>query len=671
MRLPEAVPQVAPLLSLPVPEQYPPLLASPEQQRRKLLATLAAWLFGLTRAQPILFLVEDLHWVDPSTLELLGLLAEQGATAPLLLLFTTRPEFSAPWPSRAHHAQMTLNRLSRREARAMVTRVAGETLLPADTVETLVQRTDGVPLFIEELTRLVRQRGAGVGGRDGAAVREIPATLEDSLRARLDQLGPARDVAQVAAVIGREFSYALLQAVLPLRDPELQAALEALAGDELIYARGLPPEATYLFKHALVQDAAYAALLRGQRRDLHRAIARALSERFPAIAAEQPEVLAHHYTEGGQVEPAVVAWQRAAEHAIARSAFVEAAGYYSKGVEVLGTLPDTPARAQQELLLQVALGHVLIATNGYASPEAAQAFARARALGEQLGDTTQLLHVLVGLWTSSLTRGELQAAQVLADEMLRLAESNGGPAALVGGHLAAGMTRYFLGELVAAGEHLARAIASYDEEHHRALPTDPGVSALGYAASVAWLLGFPNAARRHSREALALAQRLKKPLDLAFAQLCAVVLHELLREPDRAREIAESLIQLATEQQFPLFLAYGTLYRGWALAEQGYGEEGVAQLREAQTAYAATGLRLGLGFYLMLLAEGQAQLGALADALGTVEDALGAATEEVGKHGLIRLRGDLLARQGAEASAVEASYREAMDLAWRHGARAS
>src|SRR5207247_1335747 len=340
-------------------------------------------------------------------------------------------------------------------------------------------------------------------------------------------------------------------------------------------------EATYVFKRALVQDTAYASLVKSRRRELHRAIARVLAERFRDTAETQPEVLAVHYTEAGEGEPAVAAWQRAAEHAIAGSAFVEAAGYYTKGLEVLGTLPDTPARAQQELLLQVVLGHVLIATKGYGSPEAAQAYARARALGQQLGDTAQLLHVLLGLWTSSLTRGELQAAQVLADEILRLAESSGEPAALMWGHHAAGLTRFFSGELTAAQEYLARAIASYDEEHHRALPTgDPGVLSLGHAAWVAWLLGFPNAARRHSREALALAQRLKEPFNLANAQFCAGTLHVLLREPDRAREIAESLIQLATEQQFPVYLALGTLYRGWALAEQGYGEEGVAQLRE-------------------------------------------------------------------------------------------
>src|SRR5207245_4657095 len=369
MRLPEAVPLVAPLLSLPVPEHYPPLLASPEQQRRKLLATLAAWLFGLTRVQPVLFVVEDLHWVDPCALGVLGLLAEQGATAPLLLLFTTRPEFSAPWPSRAHHAQMTLNRLSRREARAMVTRVAGETLLPADTVETLVQRTDGVPLFIEELTRLVRQRGAGVGGRDGAAVREIPATLEDSLRARLDQLGPARDVAQVAAVIGREFSYTLLQALLRLRDPELQAALEALAGEELIYARGLPPEATYRFKHALVQDAAYASLLKSRRRELHGRVARVLAEQFVEVAETRPEVVAYHYEHAGEAARAVTYYQRAGEQAGARSAHEEAAVHLRRGMALLPALPEAAERNRREAHLQLALGASLIAVRGYSHPE--------------------------------------------------------------------------------------------------------------------------------------------------------------------------------------------------------------------------------------------------------------------------------------------------------------
>ena len=659
----DAVPLVAPILSLPVPKRYPPLLLSPEQQRRKVLATLAAWLFGLARVQPVVLVVEDVHWVDPSTLELLGLFVEQGATAAVLLMYTARPEFRLPWPLRAHHAQLTLSRLNKRQAREMVGRVAPGAALRDDIVEAVVTRTDGVPLFVEELTKAVVEAEPGE-----AAAWEIPATLQDSLMARLDRLGGAKEVAQVGAVIGRGFSYALLHAVSPFPEAELQAALVRLADAELLYPRGLPPEATYVFKHALVQDTAYASLLKSRRRELHRAIARVLAERFRDTAETQPEVLAVHYTEAGEGEPAVAAWQRAAEHAIARSAFVEAAGYYSKGLEVLGTMPDTPARAQQELLLQVALGHVLLATKGYGSPEAAQAFARARALGEQLGDTAQLLHVLLGLFASSFGRRELQAVQVLSDEILRLAESNGGPAALVWGHLTAGMTRYFRGELVAAREHLTGAIASYDEEHHP-LPGDPGVMALSIAACVEWLLGFGDAARQRGRASLALARRLKKPVDLAYAQLFAGLLHVLLREPDRAREMAESLVQLSTEQQFPWYLATGAMQRGWALAEQGRLEEGIAQLREGLIGYTAT-MPEADPFYLGLLAEAQAQAGAPAEALATVEDALATTPEEVWKPDLLRVRGDLLARQGAEASAVEASYREAMDLARRHGAKA-
>src|SRR5881409_1748766 len=481
-------------------------MASPEQ-RRKLLGTLTAWLFGAARVQPLVLAVEDLQWVDPSTLELQGLFVERGATAPVLLLYTARPEFRAPWPLLAHHAQVTLGRLGHRHVREMVAHVAPRAVLAEPVIEALVTRTDGNPLYVEELTKAVLEADAG----GAISARPIPATLQDSLMARLDRLGGAKEVAQVGAVIGREFSYALLHAVLRLPDVELQAALARLADAELLYPRGLLPEATYVFKHALVQDTAYASLLKSRRRELHGAIARVLAERFHDTAETQPELLAVHYTEAGEGEPAVAAWQRAAEHAVARSAFVEAAGYYTKGLEVLGTLPDTPARAQQELLLQVALGRVLLATKGYGSPEAAQAFARARALGEQLGDTAQLLHVLLGLWTSNIARGELQAVQVLSDEILRLAESNGGPAALVWGHLAAGMTRYFRGELVAAREHLTCAIASYDEEHHP-LPGDPGVMALSIAACVEWLLGFGDAARQRGRESLALARRLKKPV---------------------------------------------------------------------------------------------------------------------------------------------------------------
>ena len=306
MKLSEAVPLIAEMLSLPIPEKYPPLMFAPDQRRKRLLANLAIWVLNIARLQPMVIAMEDLHWVDPSTLELMQTLVEQGATAPLMLLYTARPEFRAPWPMRAHHAQITLSRLNDRHTREMVAGVAARAALAKELIDAVVKRTDGVPLFAEELTRLILERD----GR--SAAREIPATLHDSLAARLDRLGPAKEVAQIAAVIGREFSYELLQAVSPMSEAELQSALEKVADAELIYARGIPPEATYQFKHALIQDAAYEALLKSRRRELHRRVAQTITQKFATIAEAQPEVLARHWTDAGEAEPAIAAWKKAA-----------------------------------------------------------------------------------------------------------------------------------------------------------------------------------------------------------------------------------------------------------------------------------------------------------------------------------------------------------------------
>ncbi len=338
MNLGEAVPLIAEMLNLPVPEKYPPLTFAPDQKRKRLLANLATWVFNAARLQPVVIVMEDLHWVDPSTLELQQILVEQAATAPLMLLYTARPEFRAPWPMRAHHAQITLSRLTGRQTREMVAGVAARAALAKDVIDAVVKRTDGVPLFAEELTRLILEG-------DGRAVAgEIPATLHDSLMARLDRLGAAKEVAQVAAVIGREFSYELLQAVSPIPEDGLQSALEKLADAELIYARGIPPEATYQFKHSLVHDAAYEALLKSRRRDLHRRVAQTITEKFPAVAEAQPETLARHWTYSGDAEPAIAAWKKAGEAAEARRAFREAEEGYRQALAVLKTLPESPER---------------------------------------------------------------------------------------------------------------------------------------------------------------------------------------------------------------------------------------------------------------------------------------------------------------------------------------
>ena len=358
----EAIPLIAPLLNLPPPAKYPPSSLSPEQQRRRLLATLVEWVLGTARVQPTVITTEDLHWADPSTLELIQLLVEQGARARLLLLYTARPEFRAPWPLRAHHTQITLNRLSSRNVRTMVGQVAAHKLAQAlseETIAAMVERTGGVPLFVEELTRAVLESGdAKLTGH------EIPVTLHDSLMARLDRLGPAKEVIQVGAVIGGEFSYELLHAVHPIAEADLQRALRTLADAELLYVRGIAPEATYLFKHALIRDAAYEALLKSRRKELHRLVARTIDEQFTALKEAHPEVLARHWTEAGETEPAIAQWSRAGKAAEAHNAFSEALESYQQALALLNLLPESPERDLRELELRQSVVQMLWMTRG-------------------------------------------------------------------------------------------------------------------------------------------------------------------------------------------------------------------------------------------------------------------------------------------------------------------
>jgi class 3 adenylate cyclase len=340
----EAIPQLAPLLNLTLPTEYPPSALSPEQQRRRLLTTLVEWVIGAARVQPLVIATEDLHWVDPSTLELIELLVEQGAGARLLLLYTARPEFRAPWVMRAHHTQITLNRLSASDVRTMVGQVAAKNALPDETIAAVVERTGGVPLFVEELTRAVLE-----SGDTKLSGREIPTTLHDSLMARLDRLGPAKEIAQVAAVIGREFSYELLHVVHPIAEEDLREALRKLADVELVYVRGIAPDATYQFKHALIQDAAYEALLKSRRRELHLIVAKTIDEKFPSLKEEHPEVLARHWTEAGEIESAIAEWSRAGAQAVERRAYREAEQHYRDAISILEALPESPERDGREL----------------------------------------------------------------------------------------------------------------------------------------------------------------------------------------------------------------------------------------------------------------------------------------------------------------------------------
>ncbi len=679
--LAEVVPLFAALLALPLPEHYPPLSLTPQRQRQKTLEALLGWLLAEAQRQPVLYILEDLHWVDPSTLELLSLIIDQGPTSRMLTLLTYRPEFRPPWGIRAHITPLTLTRLSRPQVEVMLDRLTSEKALPAEVREQIVAKTDGVPLFVEELTKMVLEsewlrehedRYELVGHLPPLA---IPATLHDSLMARLDRLVTARGVAQLGATLGRHFPYELLQAVSRLDDVTLQRELGRLVEAQLLYQRGVPPQATYVFKHALIQDAAYQSLLRSTRRQYHQRIARVLAEQFPDTV--EPELLAYHYTEAGLGEHAIGYWERAGERALQRSANVEAVSHLTKGLEVLATLPDTPERTQQELTLQTALGPALIATKGYAAPEVEQTYARARELCQQVGETPQLAPVLFGLRLFYQQRAEFHTARELEAQLFHLAQCIQDSALLLMAHQALGATSYWLGELAQARAHLEQGTALYDPQQHRSLTfgaiQHPGVTCLAFVARTLWALGYPDQALQRSQDALTLAHELSHPFSLAYALGCAAVLHQLRREWHAAQERAEAAIALSREQGFTLWLAMGTILRGWALASQGQQAEGMVLMRHGLAAYRATGTEVAQSYWLALLAEAYVKEGQAEEGLNILAEALTA----VDQHGerfyeaeLCRLKGELLLTgSAAQHAETETCFHQALAIARRQQAK--
>jgi predicted ATPase len=661
----ETVPLFAALLSLPLPECYVPLALAPQRQRQKTLETLLAIILELAIQHPVLFIVEDLHWIDPSTLEFLTLLVDQVPTARVLALFTYRPEFVASWGTRAHLTPITLNRLPRRLVENLVERVAGDKALPRIVVQQVVAKTDGVPLFVEELTKMVLESSLLREDRDRYELTAplpplaIPTTLHDSLMARLDRLATVKEVAQLGATLGREFSYELLRAVSPLDEVTIQQALARLVEAELLYQRGVPPRATYIFKHALIQEAAYQSLLKSTRQRHHQQVARVLEERFLETTETQPEVLAHHFTEAGLSEQAIPHWQRAGERAIQRSAYVEAISHLNSGLAVLKTLPDTSNRARQELDLQIALGQALIATKGQAAAEVGLAYSRARELCQQVEETALLFRVLYGLYNFHVVRAELQTVVKLSEELLRLAQSVQDPAYLLGPHFAQGSALFHLGKFPPAREHWEQSIALYDPRQHRANASlfgfDLGVFCLCYTPHALWHLGYPAQALTKSQEALGLAQKLSHPMSQALALAYAAMLHQFRREEHAACEQAERAIAFCTEQGFAYYLAWAILIRGWTLTGQGQIEEGITQMRQGLAALRATGAELRRPYYLELLAEAYGRAGQAEGGLQLLDEAL----DLVHKTGegwreaeLYRLKGELFLLQAAGRGGV-------------------
>jgi class 3 adenylate cyclase/predicted ATPase len=685
-RLPleEVVLLFAALLSVPLPERYPPLNLSPQRQRQKTQEALVAWLLEEAERQPVLAVWEDLHWADPSTLEVLGLVLDQTPTARMFTLLTCRPEFYLPWATRSHLTQITLGRLARAQVEAMIISLTGGKTLPAEVVEQVVAKTDGVPLFVEELVKMILESGLVREEADHYVLTgplpllAIPSTLHDSLMARLDRLSTVRALAQLGAVLGREFSYELIQAVAPVDEMTLQQGLAQLVDTELVYQRGLPPQSRYVFKHALIQETAYQSLLRSTRQQYHQRIAQVLEAQFPETVETQQELLAHHYTEAGLPTQAIPYWQQAGQRASARSAHVEAISHLTKGLEVLKALPDTPERAQRELDLQLALGLALIATKGQAAPEVGHVYNRARELCQQAREAPQLFRVLWGLWHFHVVGAELQTVQKLSEELLTLAQHIQDPLYLLGAHWTLGGALFCLGGFAPAREQWEQGFALYNPQQHHAntflYGFDLGVFCLCWAPHALWHLGYPDQALAMSREALDLAQKLSHPFSLAVALNYTAMLHQFRREPRAVHAQAEAAIALCTEERFAYYLAWGTTMHGWARVAQGQDEEGLAQMRHGLATLRATGASLRLPYYLVLLAEACGQTGQAAEGVTLLAEALAQAHkagESWTEAELHRLKGELLLSLSADNhTEAEGCLHQALAVARRQQAKA-
>ena len=685
-RLPleETVPLFASLLLLPTPEdQHPPLNLTPQHQRQKTLKAIVAMILELAEREPVLFILEDLHWTDPTTLELIGLLIDQMPTISTCLLLTCRPEFQPSWSHRSYLTEMTVNRLSRSQIESIAMQVVGGKELPGEVMEQLVDKTDGVPLYVEEMTKAVLESGVlketngGYELSGSISTLSIPATLHDSLMARLDRLVTAKAVAQYASVIGRQFSFELLQAVSGLDETMLQHELARLVEAELVYQRGIIPHATYFFKHTLVQDVAYQSLLRSTKQGYHRRIAEVLEDQFPETVETRPEFLAHHCMEGGFHEQAVGYWRQAGDLAIQGAANLEAISHLTKGLELLKTLPETPVRLQQELDFQVALGPATMVVKGYAAPEVEQAYARAQELCEQIGDTPQLFPVLRGLILYYLNHGQTQTSYQLGEQLLRVAESQNDPALLLLAHHQLGQVLLMRGEIIAAQTHHTQALTIYDPQEHHALAlrygTDLGVASHSWLTREMWELGYHDQALQHIQEALKLAWEVSHSHSLAFVLFVMACLHQFRREASASLAQAEAVITLSSEQGFPTWMARAMIPHGWALAMQGHGETGISEIRRGLADSLATGAKQLQPYYLVLLAEAYGQDGHPEEGLNALDEALvlmGAAETRYYEAEIHRLRGDLLLQQSADnATEAESCFHQAISIAQNQSAK--
>jgi class 3 adenylate cyclase/predicted ATPase len=675
---------IADLLSISSEDRGVQLELSPQLRKLRTLDVLLARIRELASRQPLLIVFEDAHWIDPTSQELVELCIDEAERQKLLMIMTSRPGFSPAWADRPHVTHRLLNRLTRSHASAMIGNIAGSIALPERVFEQILDRTDGVPLFVEELTKTVIEsrlrRDGGEAEAVPSGVQAIPSTLQASLLERLDRMSPVREVVQTGAAIGREFSFELLCAVYRFSEDQLRHALRQLISAELIYRRTDTPNESYKFKHALVQDAAYSTLLRDQRKELHARIATTLEQRFPDRVSTEPEVLADHFFQAGLADAAIKYWHAAGRRATERAGSVEAVAYFDKALALLQTQRATPERDQQELMLLVGRGLPLTAIGSYAAADVGENYRRAHVLCKRMGTAPQIFPVLQGLYRFYLVSAELQTALDTTSQLLDIANNAGEQTLLMEANQAQAFSLGFRGELSAAQEHFDACMALFDPDHFRGrmhlYSTDTATSALCLGALIAWLRGYPDRSAAITGQALARARMVDHPYTLAWALSFAAVLCQLRSDTGMTRDLAEESAVLCREHDFPFWLASNRVMRGWALAAEGEQvEAGIAELRDGLAGWHDTGARIYAPYFTCCLAEAYLAAGRPAEGLAPLAEMI-AVVERTGEAWwqpeLYRLSGELwseAAQFGEDAEHPEHFFRKALQLATQQGAR--
>ncbi|MGI9319355.1 MAG: adenylate/guanylate cyclase domain-containing protein [bacterium] len=633
--LDEFVPVFAFLLGVTAKEKYPILELNPQQLKQRVFSTFIDQYARVAKEQPLLMIIEDLHWADPSTLELLETWIQHLTDVPCFLVLTFRPEFEFPWRHQSNFTSLALNRLSRRESNAIVKEIAGGKALPAQVLDEIIAKTDGVPLFLEELTKMVLESDLLQEGDEEYTLNgplpplAIPESLQDSLMARLEKLEPVKEVAQLAATLGRKFNHKVLAAATGLSEAELQRAIEQLLDAELIVKRGIAPEITYEFKHALVQETAYQTLLKSTRQRYHKRIAELLEKQFWDTVENRPELLAHHYTEAQIADQAVKHWLSAGQKAISRSANLEAIDHIEKGLEALALLPDDLDRTKRELELQIALAVPKTSVKGYASSEVQQTYTRARELCMQIGETPQLFPAIYGMWRFYLLRAQYSTAQELSKQLLNIAERTNDPVFMTAAPRSAGGTYFYRSKLAEAREALEQVINSKpsDEDRSRALlfdVVDALVASHSYNAWALWLQGYPDQAREQSEKAMSVANSLNHQFSIALANSFASWTFEFCGDMSRTDKIAKAALDLSEQYGFQFWVGWARIMHGRALFSS--HQDGVPPpleiMKQGLKEWRTTGSELGQSYFLTLLAEATAAKGEYGYSFELLDEAL-------------------------------------------------